>query len=174
MGRSHVACLLIMFVKGRLAMPCMRHENVRHATFLLSMRDIRQETRGNSEASNLQNLEIFLSCCVTSGQILAVLGRGMGRFCRREGALNFWAEPDFSDCGRTERTKSGIIFGDILKDSAFNATSSSGETWKFYCGTCGAGDVSIMGASSLAAFHRAFPGPHQKHAEKAAPSIFSA
>ena len=33
-GKSHVACLLIMFLKGRLAMPCIRHENVRHATLL--------------------------------------------------------------------------------------------------------------------------------------------
>ena len=30
----HVACLLIMFLKGRLAMPCIRHEKVRHATLL--------------------------------------------------------------------------------------------------------------------------------------------
>ena len=29
----HVACLLIMFLKGRLAMPCIKHEGVRHATF---------------------------------------------------------------------------------------------------------------------------------------------
>ena len=36
------------------------------------------------------------------------------------------------------------------------------------------GDVSTMGASSLAAFHRAFPGPHQKHREKTAPSFFPA
>ena len=33
-GKSHVACLLIMFTRGRLAMPCMRRENVRHATLL--------------------------------------------------------------------------------------------------------------------------------------------
>ena len=30
----HVACLLIMFVIGRLAMPSMGHENARHATLL--------------------------------------------------------------------------------------------------------------------------------------------
>ena len=33
-GKSHVACLLIMFTRGRLAMPCIRRENVRHATLL--------------------------------------------------------------------------------------------------------------------------------------------
>ena len=31
-GVFHVACLLVMFFNGRLAMPCMRRENVRHAT----------------------------------------------------------------------------------------------------------------------------------------------
>ena len=30
----HVACLLIMFYDGRLAMPSLRRENVRHATLL--------------------------------------------------------------------------------------------------------------------------------------------
>ena len=33
-GKSHVACLLIMFLKGRLAMPSVGRENVRHATLL--------------------------------------------------------------------------------------------------------------------------------------------
>ncbi len=33
-GKSHVACLLIMFTRGRLAMPSIGHENVRHATLL--------------------------------------------------------------------------------------------------------------------------------------------
>ena len=33
-GKSHVACLLIMFVSRRLAMPPLRRENVRHATLL--------------------------------------------------------------------------------------------------------------------------------------------
>ena len=33
-GRSHVACLLIVFCRRRLAMPSSRHENVRHATLL--------------------------------------------------------------------------------------------------------------------------------------------
>ena len=31
---AHVACLLIMFVSRRLAMPPLRRENVRHATLL--------------------------------------------------------------------------------------------------------------------------------------------
>ena len=33
---NHVACLLIMFLNGRLAMPLERRENVRHATLLFS------------------------------------------------------------------------------------------------------------------------------------------
>ena len=36
---SHVACLLIMFYFGRLAMPYSKRENVRHATLLF----LRQE-----------------------------------------------------------------------------------------------------------------------------------
>ena len=34
--QSHVACLLVMFCFGRLAMPCMRRDDVRHATLLFS------------------------------------------------------------------------------------------------------------------------------------------
>ena len=35
-GVFHVACLLIMFCLGRLAMPFLKCENVRHATLFLS------------------------------------------------------------------------------------------------------------------------------------------
>jgi len=34
----HVACLLIMFLQWRLAMPHMRHKNVRHATLFSAPR----------------------------------------------------------------------------------------------------------------------------------------
>ena len=40
MGKSHVACLLIMFQSGRLAMPSIRHENVRHATLLFRAKGV--------------------------------------------------------------------------------------------------------------------------------------
>lgn len=35
-GLFHVACLLFMFLNGRLAMPFLRHISVRHATLFLS------------------------------------------------------------------------------------------------------------------------------------------
>ena len=38
-GLFHVACLLIMFYLGRLAMPFLKRENVRHATLLFSRRE---------------------------------------------------------------------------------------------------------------------------------------
>ena len=44
-GKSHVACLLIMFLQGRLAMPHMRHENVRHATLLFRAEGVMCEPR---------------------------------------------------------------------------------------------------------------------------------
>ena len=46
MGKSHVACLLIMFLQGRLAMPHIRHENVRHATLLYHAKGVTVRTSG--------------------------------------------------------------------------------------------------------------------------------
>ena len=42
----HVACLLIMFLYGRLAMPCIKHENVRHATLLFCAEGVNVRTTG--------------------------------------------------------------------------------------------------------------------------------
>ena len=54
---NHVACLLIMFLKGRLAMPYIGHENVRHATLLFLRRGRRAlVNRGTGEG------EIIMSC----------------------------------------------------------------------------------------------------------------
>ena len=49
MGKSHVACLLIMFFDGRLAMPHIRHENVRHATLLFCAEGVNVRTTGAGE-----------------------------------------------------------------------------------------------------------------------------
>ncbi len=37
---NHVACLLIMFVSRRLAMPPLRREHVRHATLLFCAKGV--------------------------------------------------------------------------------------------------------------------------------------
>ena len=47
-GVFHVACLLIMFYDGRLAMPYSRRENVRHVTsffFVLRRRDAKNKDK---------------------------------------------------------------------------------------------------------------------------------
>ena len=53
-GKSHVACLLIMFCQGRLAMPSSRYENVkaRHSSFL---------RRGCQSANNRRGREARLN-----------------------------------------------------------------------------------------------------------------
>ena len=43
-GKSHVACLLIMFCRRRLAMPSSRCENVRHATLLFCAEGVNVQT----------------------------------------------------------------------------------------------------------------------------------
>ena len=48
-GKSHVACLLIMFFQGRLAMPSMGHENVRHATLLFCAEGVNVRVTGAGE-----------------------------------------------------------------------------------------------------------------------------
>ncbi len=48
-GKSHVACLLIMFLQWRLAMPHMRHENVRHATLLFRAEGVTVRMTGAGE-----------------------------------------------------------------------------------------------------------------------------
>ena len=45
-GVFHVACLLIMFLNGRLAMPFLRRENVRHATLLFCAKSVNVQTIG--------------------------------------------------------------------------------------------------------------------------------
>ena len=45
---THVACLLIMFLNGRLAMPYPRRENVRHATLLYCRKGLIMKTVRNS------------------------------------------------------------------------------------------------------------------------------
>ena len=49
MGKSHVACLLIMFYDGRLAMPYSRHENARHATLLFCAEGVNVRITGAEE-----------------------------------------------------------------------------------------------------------------------------
>ena len=51
----HVACLLIMFFRGRLAMPCMRRENVRHATLLFCAKGVNVRTTGAEKRLKKQN-----------------------------------------------------------------------------------------------------------------------
>ena len=41
-----MACLLIMFLKGRLAMPSVGRENVRHATLLFCAEGVNVRTEG--------------------------------------------------------------------------------------------------------------------------------
>ena len=41
----HVACLLIMFLQWRLAMPSLEHENVRHATLLFRAEGVNVQTK---------------------------------------------------------------------------------------------------------------------------------
>ena len=54
-GKSHVACLLIMFVSRRLAMPPLRHENVRHATLLFCAEGVNvQLSTGVEEEATIQ------------------------------------------------------------------------------------------------------------------------
>ena len=45
---NHVACLLFMFLIGRLAMPSSRHEDVRHATLLYCRKGLIMKTVRNS------------------------------------------------------------------------------------------------------------------------------
>ena len=48
-GKSHVACLLIMFLQWRLAMPSLERENVRHATLLFRAEGVTVRTTGAGE-----------------------------------------------------------------------------------------------------------------------------
>ena len=58
-GKSHVACLLIMFLKGRLAMPSRWRENVRHATLLFCVEGVNVRTTGAGEKeSNDRRYEV--------------------------------------------------------------------------------------------------------------------
>ena len=52
--QSHVACLLVMFFNGRLAMPCMRRENVRHATLLFCAGSVNVRTNGAGEEDDCE------------------------------------------------------------------------------------------------------------------------
>ena len=45
-GLFHVACLLIMFYLGRLAMPFLKRENVRHATLLFCAKSANVQGNG--------------------------------------------------------------------------------------------------------------------------------
>ena len=48
-GKSHMACLLIMFVSRRLAMPPLRRETVRHATLLFCAEGVNVQITGAGE-----------------------------------------------------------------------------------------------------------------------------
>ena len=48
-GLFHVACLLIMFYDGRLAMPYSKREKVRHATLLFCAGSVNVQGNGAEE-----------------------------------------------------------------------------------------------------------------------------
>ena len=54
-GKSHVACFLIMFVIGRLAMPCMRRENVRHATLFSRAEGVNVQTKRRGRKRKIED-----------------------------------------------------------------------------------------------------------------------
>ena len=58
---NHVACLLIMFYIGRLAMPSIRRENVRHATLLFCAEGINVRTKGRGRKK--EEMELFGGRC---------------------------------------------------------------------------------------------------------------
>ena len=75
MGKSHVACLLIMFFQGRLAMPSMGHENVRHATLIFRAEGVglwQAIGAGEKEIMKMiKKLMMFALACATAMPLLA-------------------------------------------------------------------------------------------------------
>ena len=74
-GKSHVACLLIMFLQGRLAMPHMRHENVRHATLLFRAEGVNVLTTSAEERSKRDSKKSARRKAVC-GKSAYAIGRG--------------------------------------------------------------------------------------------------
>ena len=70
----HVACLLVMFYLGRLAMPYSRRENVRHATFpFLRLDVVMQIIRKVRERDGGDENEVVDGCkCIAYGRFIVV------------------------------------------------------------------------------------------------------